>query len=253
MTTVTAIWWFPLLPLVLARVSGIILVAPVFSHAAVPIKLRSLVALIISLGAVARMVRPVSAPAGSSEMLAGLAAELLVGAGIGYSARLLFAGLEIGAFHIAQQMGLALGEVFNPLTVEAPGIIRSIFGVLAAAIFLLIGGHRDLISALLGSFESIPLGGAVPVRSILTTIVFLLGSSFALALKVAAPVLVAMLLATVAMGMLQKTLPQCNLLTTHLPVRSLLGMVILAGSIVLVRPVLRIAVNELLERLTGLA
>ena len=81
----------------------------------------------------------------------------------------------------------------------------------------------------------------------------MLTSSFALALKAAAPVLVAMLLATVAMGMLQKTLPQCNLLSTYLPVRALLGMVALAGSIVLIRPLLKIAVEELLERIAGLA
>ena len=103
--------------------------------------------------------------------------------------------------------------------------------MLALVIFLTIGGHRAMIGALLGSFETIPPAGFSPDLAVLNGVVAILAASFTLALKVAAPVLIAMLLATVAMGFLQKTVPQCNIFSTHLPARALVGMLILAAAL----------------------
>ena len=60
-----------------------------------------------------------------------------------------------------------------------------------------------------------------------------------------------MLLATVAMGLLQKTLPQCNILSTHLPARALLGLVALAGSVAVLQPVLAAAVDSLVKSIAA--
>ena len=85
------------------------------------------------------------------------------------------------------------------------------------------------------------------------TVVGLLGASFALALKVAAPVLVAMLLATVAMGMLQKTMPQCNLLSTHLPIHTLVGLTVLAASLGVLLPLMQQAIDVLTNGIAAFA
>ncbi|MCK4602241.1 MAG: flagellar biosynthetic protein FliR, partial [Phycisphaerae bacterium] len=102
---------------------------------------------------------------------------------------------------------------------------------LAIVIFLAIGGHRVLIAAVLKTFDTVPVMSLSAGGAILKMIVALLGTSFALALKVAAPAIVALLLATVAMGLLQKTMPQFNLFSTGLPIRALLGLLALAAAL----------------------
>ena len=128
-------------------------------------------------------------------------------------------------------MGIALAEVFSPAGDETAGLLRRLFHILAVVLFLAIGGHRMLISALVGTFRTVPLRGFAPGQAVLTLVGDMLAASFVLGLKVAVPVLIAMLLATVGLGMLQKTIPQCNLLSTNLPVRAMLGMFVLTAGL----------------------
>jgi len=223
--------WAPTLALVIVRVAAMFLVAPVFSHAAVPIRLRVAMAMVVALAVTARMARPVAIPSNVLEALLGVGSEAAIGAIIGYAARLVFVGVQVGALHIGQQMGVALGGVFQPSGEGASGSGAAMLHLLALLIFLAIGGHRELIGALFQSFRSVPLKGFVPGEGTLEMVVGLLAVSFQVALKLAAPVLIALLLAGAAMGFLQKTLPQCHILSTNLPVRVLLGLLVLAAAL----------------------
>ena len=223
--------WLPTLLLVIVRVAGIFLVAPVLAHEAVPRKLRVFMAVVISLAVVARIARPIPLPNNWIDLIAGLGCELLLGVTIGYAARLVFAGVELGAFHISQQLGTGLAEVFSPAAEGSPGVLRRLFDILAVVLFLAIGGHRMLISALLGAFRTVPPMGFRADQGLLDVMAGLLAASFVLALKVAAPVLIALLLAGVALGMLQKTMPQCNILSVGLPIRAMLGLLAVAGGL----------------------
>ncbi len=245
--------WIPTLLAIALRLVGMFMLAPVFSHSVVPVKLRIPLALVMALAITARMSAPATLPASGSAMAATLAIELMIGLSVGYAARLIFTAVQLGAFHVGQQMGLSLGETFNPFAAELGGPVRSVFVMLSLAIFLLIGGHRALIGSLVSSFDILPPISGGTAQSLLTMVVGLLGASFALALKVAAPVLVAMLLATVAMGMLQKTMPQCNLLSTHLPIRTLVGLVVLAASLGVLLPLMQQAVDVLTDGIAAFA
>lgn len=215
-----------LLP-VAARVAGLLLVAPVFGHQAVPVRLRLLMAAVIALAAMG-MVAPPPAPTTVFQLAATCATELAAGAAIGFAAGLIFTGVELAAVHVSAQMGISLGEVSGGVAEEGGGPVVAAYRIMALAIFLVIGGHRDLLSALMGTLEVAPVGALALKPAILSAVVALLGAAFLLALKVAAPVLVALLLAAVAMGVLQRTLPQCHILSTGLPVRAMLGLLMMA-------------------------
>lgn len=244
--------WAPTLLLVTFRVAGIMLTAPVLAHSAVPVKLRVLISAAMGLAVVSRLARPVALPTGAFDVVMGLGCELLIGAGIGFAARLIFAGVEVGALQVSQQMGLALADVVNPLKEDSPSAIRGLFRLLAVVAFLAVGGHRALIGGLLESFHTVPPLGFTPPGAMVEVIVGLLGASFVLALKVAAPVLIAMLLATVALGLLQRAVPQCNLLSIGLPVRVLLGLVVIAASLAAVAPLVEAAAGHVSRNLQGL-
>lgn len=223
--------WAATLLLLTARVAGIFLVAPVYSAAAVPWRLRLLMSVLIAQALIAS-VAAAPVPANMTAMLIALGSELAIGATIGYAARLVLAGVQLGAMHIGQQMGLSLAETFGGGAAPGEsGMLRRLLYLLAAVIFLTIGGHREVILALRRTLQAVPLAGFPAGAGMLEMVTALLGASFVLALKVAAPVLVAMLLATVALGALQRTVPQYNTLTIGLPVRLMVGLFVLAVSL----------------------
>ena len=98
--------------LVTARVSGICLVAPVFSASVMPIRLRLALAVVMAMALVA-IVTPGPVPTSAAALALAVVCELAVGATIGYAARLIFSGVELGAYHIGQQLGFSLSESFR--------------------------------------------------------------------------------------------------------------------------------------------
>jgi len=223
--------YLPTLILAIARIAGIFIVAPVFGSSVIPARLRGFMSVVIALAVVGRLSGPAELPQHWLELAILLGSEVAIGATIGFTAAVVLAGVELGAVHIGQQMGVALAEVFNPQAGEGSGLMRRALGLLAVVIFLAIGGHRALIAATLRTFDTVPPGGFAGGQAVLNMVVAVLAASFTLALKVAAPVLVALLLATVALGLLQKTIPQCNILSIGLGVRAMLGLVVLAAAL----------------------
>jgi len=239
--------WMPTLLLVTVRVAGMVAFAPVFGHSAVPVKVRVLVSVAMGVAVVGRLARPVALPASSFDLVMGLGCEFLMGAAIGYAARLIFVGVELGAFHVSTQMGLALADVVDPLKADSPSAVRGTYRLVAIVVFLAIGGLRALVGGLLATFKTVPPLGFAPGPALLSSVVGMLAASFVLALKVAAPVLIAMLLATVALGLLQRTVPQCNMLSIGLPVRVMLGLVVVAVSLGALGPLMEAAASHVAQ------
>jgi len=233
--------WAPTLLLVALRMAGMVLAAPVLGHRAVPMQVRVAMAMVFTLAAAARLAGPVSAPSSLLALVGAGAIELGIGAAIGYVASLIFAGIELGAFHISNQLGLSLADVIDPTNPDAPSAVRGLFVLLATVIFLGVGGHRALIGGLMASFDTVPPMGFIEPASALQPVLAMLGASFVLALKLAAPVLIAMLLATAAMGLIQRTLPTVGLFSVGLPVRCLLGLAIMTASLIAVEPLMQAA------------
>jgi flagellar biosynthetic protein FliR len=234
-STLQSVWPLALLP-VAARVGGLLLVAPVYGHPAVPVRLRLLAAVVVGLAVLGRSA-PVFVPASLGELVLVCGLELALGAAIGWAAGLIFAGVELAAAHVGAQMGVSLGQAMGGEGEGEGGPVASLYRVAALAVFLLIGGHRQLLGGLLDSIQLLPVGGmGLPLAAggplgpagVLGTAAVLLQASFILALKVAAPVLIAILLATVAMGLLHRALPPCHILSTDLPIRAMLGMLVMA-------------------------
>ena len=237
--------WAPTLLLVTVRVAGMVAFAPVFGHSAVPVPVRVLVSVAMGLAVVSRLAGPVAVPDRALELIAAVGGEFLIGAAIGYAARMIFTGVELGAFHVSTQMGLSMADVIDPSRSDAPGATVGLYRMLAVVVFLAVGGHRALVGGLMGTFQSVPPLRLASVGGLLDMVVAMLAASFVLALKLAAPVLVAMLLATVALGLLHRTLPQLNLLSIGLPVRVLVGLVLVAASLAAVGPLVDVAVTQL--------
>ena len=151
-----------------------------------------------------------------------------------------------------QQMGIALANVFNPMAETTTNVMGTLFHLTAVAIFLVIGGHRLMMQGLLDTFRSVPLLGFEMTAGVLDVIVSLLAAAFVLAVKVAAPVLVTLMLASVAMGLIQRTMPQFNILSAGFQVRIMAAGLVLAVGVPSLIPLVERGWGLTMRRVAGL-
>ena len=215
----------PAFALVLTRVSGIMLGAPVFSSTVVPARLKAALALVISL-----MIFPLvwprmtSLPATLPGVALAACGELLVGFVIGLAVNLLLTGLQLAASMTAQQMGLALARVYNPTLQTETGVLSQLYLMVGLAMLLAFNGHHLVIRGVLDSFDALPPMAITLRPELLNILRGLLAGSYVLALKVAVPAIVILFLVTLMMGFLGKTVPQINILVVGFPLRVGVGL-----------------------------
>ncbi len=221
----------PVFLLVLFRVGGIMATAPVFSSMVIPIPIRAMFALVIAL-AVFPLVPPVAAlPNTIPSLIVAVALEMLIGITMGFALSLIFIGIELGAEMVSHQMGLAMANLVDPMTQNSTQVLSQFYTLLATVIFILLNGHVKLLISLLDTFGTIPLMAVKMTRDTLDIIVSILNGSFMLAIRVAGPALIAIFLATLALGFISRTMPQLNILAAGFPIRILLALVLLIASL----------------------
>ncbi len=214
---------------VLTRMSGLMLAAPVFGSREVPPQIRALLAFALSL-----VILPtqwsalVSVPSSLVELVLLIGGELLVGFTLGLGVMTLFAGVQIGGQIVSQTGGISAADIFNPGFDTNVPIISQFYYMFAMAVFLLIGGHQQVMAALLDTFQSLPPGAATVTDSVVESVVRLITQSFALGVRTAAPATTALLLATLVLGLVGRTLPQLNLMALGFGLNAIVMMLLLA-------------------------
>lgn len=221
----------PVFALVLFRLSGLMLTGPVLSSTVIPRQVRIAFTAVLAL-----MLFPVvrgQAPADLtlSMVMAGAFGELIIGVTIGLGLALLFTGVEVGGLMIGQQAGIALGRVFNPIQNQQTTLTGQVYSLVLVLVFLLAGGHRAMIAALLDTFEVIPMLSRGFDSSVVVLLAEMLASAFILAIRLAAPVLIALMMTSLALGFLSRTMPQLNILSVGFQVRLMVGLSVAALAI----------------------
>jgi flagellar biosynthetic protein FliR len=157
--------------------------------------------------------------------------EAILGVALGWSFWVLMVGFQLGGQLISQLSGLSFAEVWD---VEAGGSLPLMTGWiqgLALTLFLLLGGHRQTLHALLRSFDWRPPGRADLSSDLLRGFAEIIGESFVLAIQVALPIAMTLVITTLVLGLIGRALPQLQLLTHGLPLNLLLMLVVLIFSL----------------------
>jgi flagellar biosynthetic protein FliR len=217
---------------VLARVSGLVMTAPMFGTSELPTRVRALLAFALAL-----VVTPIQVPA-TLQMptnvifyAVSLGGELLVGLLLGMGVNILLSGVQVAGQIISQMSGMSLADVFNPAFDSEVPVISHLLHLVTSAVFIAIGGHRLLVGALLDTYQWMPIGHVELNDSLGSLISALLAESFSLAIRGAAPAMIALLLATVVLGLISRTLPQLNILAVGFGLNAIVTFVVLAVSI----------------------
>ena len=214
---------FLLFTLVLTRISGLVMTAPIYGTSEVPVQIRALLAFTLAvLITPSQLDAAVEHPGTLLNYLVFVGSELLIGLSLGIGIVILFSGIQLAGQMIGRISGMMLADVFDPSVGESvPQFARLLF-LVAMAIFVCIGGHRIVMAGLLDTFATIPPGSATVPTSLAETLVVLITQSFVLGIRAAAPVVTALLLSTLVMGLISRTMPQLNILAVGFGMNSLL-------------------------------
>jgi flagellar biosynthesis protein FliR len=220
---------FLIFVLVLTRLGSLLMTLPMLGTASVPLQIRALLAVGISfLLTPLYWGQPIPAPENLFVLGALLAREAMLGLALGLAVLILLSGMQLGGQIISQTSGMTLADVANPTFDTTTPLLSQILEMLAVAVFFLAGGHRLVIGALLRSFEWMPPGtgqlpdGAVEALSQITS------QSFEIGIRAAAPVMVALLVATLVVALISRTLPQLNAVAVGLNLNSLMVLGVMA-------------------------
>jgi len=219
---------FIIFTLVLARTSTLLMTAPLFGSLALPRHVRALLAVTMSL-----LVTPVhlntSLPPVDDILQLGrlLASEALVGLLLGLGINIMFSGVQVAGQIVSQLSGLSLADVFNPGFEEDVSVFSQLFYFITLAVFVAVGGHRIVTEALLETFAAAPPGHAALGNNFVEVLTAIITQSFALGIRAAAPLMVALLLSNLVLGLISRTLPQINVIAVGFSINSLLTLGVL--------------------------
>lgn len=248
---------FPLLPfpspreviffmLVLSRVAGIFAAMPVFGGKSVPARIKMIIILMITL--VSFPTLSVSIPQMPSDAfsLALLAlTELMVGLTLAFITQIIFAAVEFSGQIIGMQMGLTISSIIDPSRGTQTQIMSVVQTLFATLMFLSLNIHHIFIRAIIDSFRVIPLGGWRLSGELVNFLVMSTADVFIIGIRLAAPVMVALLLTSVALGIMARAFPQMNIFMISLPLNVGLGLIVLGMTLTIFFHVLEVSFGHL--------
>lgn len=224
----------------LTRILGVIATAPIFSHSAIPTRVKLGLGVMLTL-----IIVPTLPPLPQFEIFSFqglfiLIQQLIIGLAIGFSMRLVFSAVEMTGQLIGMSMGLGFASFYDPQTQGQSTAVNQFLVLLTMLIFLSMDGHLMMVIAMANSFVSMPISltgsGINPMK------IAMWGETiFSSGLLLALPSVAALLMTNMALGILTRTAPQLNLFGIGFPVTLSMGFVVLALSLpAMLRPMERL-------------
>lgn len=198
--------------LVLARMAGLMLAAPMFSSSQIPTQVKLALTVTLSLLAYPVVWSTLPRDLTLGQAAAGCVGELIIGELLGLGVGAAFFGASLAGSLVGHQAGLTLGEVFNPVYDAETTTIDQIWFFTTLMFFFAVGGHLVLVQAVLGSFRQVHPMAVLVNEDVSSSVVGLIRMMIETALRLAGPTILALLLALLTLGVLSKTMPQFNLM-----------------------------------------
>ncbi len=236
--------------LVMLRVSAFVVAWPVFSVYAVPNHAKILLALILTM-----LMYPSIALTGLANVRVGdeivylAGKEVMIGLCLGFITRLFFFAFAIGGNLVSTYMGLSAANIFNPALGIQSTTVEQFYMTIATLMFLVLNGHHLFLEGLAKSFEVLPLS-----MNALRTGVFGEAGTFiqevmVIGIKISAPIMIAIFVINIFMGILGRAVPQINVLVTSLPVNVMAGFLVMIATIPILVPETELMMNAMAENL----
>ncbi len=227
----------------LSRILGLIATAPLFGNGTIPVRVK------ISLGILlALIVAPAvpSLPAVDPMSLNGmliLMQQMVIGMAMGLAMRIVFAGIEMAGEIVGMTMGLGFATFFDPQSKGHSSAISQFLSLLMLMLFLAANFHLMLLSSLVDSFATMPVGAGSFGDGGFRLLATWGGRIFSAGVQLSLPIVAALLINNVALGILTRAAPQLNIFGIGFPISIGIGFIMIA----LTLPYLAIPMERLLQ------
>ncbi|MBA3008855.1 MAG: flagellar biosynthetic protein FliR [Proteobacteria bacterium] len=211
--------------LVLLRVSIFLLMFPIFSSAVFPATLKMGFAMVMSL--LFYSVVPVDLTRFPLDVISTgilIMAEAMVGLTLGLCLRIFFGSVQLAGQVIGFQMGFSMINVVDPQSGTDVSIMDQLGYWVCVVVFLVLNGHHIIISAMIDSFQLVPVGVFIMKKVLLVKLLDLAGGLFIVAIKIGAPVIAALFFVSVGFGLVSKFAPQMNVMIVAFPLKIVAGL-----------------------------
>jgi flagellar biosynthesis protein FliR len=210
--------------IVLLRVSGIMLLAPLFSSQTIPVYIRIAFSLVVSLVLSPSMpLKMVPADVDLGNMVGLFLSEVLCGVVLGFAAACVFAGFQFAGQVISFQLGFSLINLIDPQTQVESSVFSFLQNYIGLLFFLLINGHHWFLLAVNESFTLMPIGGGHIGAHLIQTLVGFSAELLVIGVRIAGPVIAVSVITDVVMGVLGRAAPQINIIIVGMPLKTLVG------------------------------
>lgn len=215
--------------LVMVRLSGLMVFAPVFSSAAIPARVKAGFVIAMTM----LLAPAVAAVPGARAMLdmTAVLGELGVGLVFGLCLSMLNEALTFAGALLGMQFSFSLVNLLDPNSkVETP-VLGQMLGWLGVLVVIGAGLDRSLLAAVVRSFSVVPVGRAVIQAKTGSALLFMASGIFMAGLQLAAPVIAAALAVEVTIALVTRLSPQLPALVVSVPLKTLVSYVVLSGSL----------------------
>ena len=210
------------------RISAFLLAAPFFSIRAVSVRIRVLLAFVLTWMIYPLAEWPVLDPT-SAEGLEAIFAQVFIGVLMGLLLQIVNAALIIGGQAVSASMGLSMANMVDPSMGNVP-VIAQFFVICSTLIFLGLGGHVLVISLLLESFMLVPIGSVIELQQLLELTIEWSAMMFLGAILIGLPLMASLLFINIGLGIITRAAPALNIFAVGFPAMILAGIVLLSLS-----------------------
>lgn len=212
--------------LVLARVSPLFVLAPLFSSQLMPPRVRGIVAVALAIGLVPVVARkPIPTETFAFAGLVGK--ELLIGLAFAFALGALFAALSVAGTFLDTSIGFSFGSIVDPITGSSAAVLSQLYALIGVLIFIAIGGDAWVIQGVARTYELVPLEAFPSLGSLTSGALAAFVGIFGAAIQVAGPVLLALILTDAAFGMVSRVVPQLNVFAVGFAAKIVVGLLVL--------------------------
>lgn len=237
----------------LSRILALVATAPLLGNPSVPVRIKLGLAVMITVLVMPLVEKslPQIDPA-SGVGFAILLQQVLIGIAMGLVMRIVFVAVEMAGELIGLQMGLGFAVFFDPQNSGQIDIVGRFLGVIASLAFLAIDGHLIMIALISQSFSTLPIGLEGMTNATFTTLANWGSEIFKSGLQLSLPVLTALLITNLALGVLTRVAPQLNIFAVGFPLTLSIGLLVMALSMPFYAPILEHLVQDGLNLMMGI-
>lgn len=214
--------------LVVARLSGLFLLAPVFSSQMIPARVK-IMALLVLAATMTPIVTggnlaTLEVPTNGFTLTLALGKEIIIGLALGFAVSIVFTAVQVGASFIDTSIGFALANVIDPLNSSQGAVFGGFYSMIATLAFLAVNGHHWMLAGFTRSFEIVNVDEMPRFEQIFANVFEVFSQLFLVAFQIAAPVLVTLLLVDVVLGIVARVVPQMNVFFVGIPLKIGVGL-----------------------------